>query len=144
MQRPINRVAPVGPVQAYKTYQVSSPFSTHWRKATCEEVDCPNYLRGWKTILPVGSDLLDVVRKSGRPFTEERDAAVVTFTFGPGLQCFDVSKHQVQFRPERYLVRDGDHRGNPTGRVREHTRPADWVEDFALHADKIAQEIKKG
>ena len=47
MTRPLNRVRPVGPPQAYKTYQVAVPRSSY-RRATCEEFGCLNYRRGFK------------------------------------------------------------------------------------------------
>jgi hypothetical protein len=41
-------------------------------------------------------------------------------------------------------VRDGDFRGNPTGRRRMHASGADWVEDFAEHQAKLADQQQKG
>jgi hypothetical protein len=44
---------------------------------------------GWKTILPVG-DLanIDLIRRSGLGFREERGDGLVTFIFTPGQECF--------------------------------------------------------
>jgi hypothetical protein len=48
-------------------------------------------------------------------------------------------------RAPLYVVRDGDHRGNPRGtRDRLHQNPGNWVDDFATHQQAIADEIKKG
>jgi hypothetical protein len=144
--RELNRVAPVGPTQAYKTYSIIVPKATHTRPATCEEVDCPNYLNGWKTILSLSTQagLIHTVKNSGRGHTELVDGDLVTFTFAPGQTCFQVSKHRIQVQQELYVVRGGDHRGNPTGMKRIHQKPLDWVEDFALHTNKISDELRKG
>ena len=39
---------PLLPSGSMKTYQMAQPLKTHWRPASCEEVDCPNYLSGWR------------------------------------------------------------------------------------------------
>jgi hypothetical protein len=43
-----------------------------------------------------------------------------------------------------YLVRDGDWRGNPTGRKRQHSRAQDWVEDFGENQLRLVDQQKKG
>jgi hypothetical protein len=143
--RPLSRIQPVGPVQAYKTYQVSTPRS-HTRPASCAEVGCEPYAKGWTTVLHVvdQAQLVHTVRTSGRPFREATDGTQVTFVFEPGTRCFRAAEHRVQVRPEIYVVRDGDWRGNPTGRSRQHDRPEHWVEDFALHQDRIITDLRKG
>ena len=145
MTRPLSRVAPVGPVQAYRTYQVATPRS-HTRPASCEEVGCEAYAKGWTTKLHrmEQAELVHTVRSSGRPFTEAHDGPHVLFVFEPGTRCFRAGQHRVQVRPEIYVVRDGDWRGNPTGRRRQHDKPEHWVEDFALHQDRIITDLRKG
>lgn len=146
MQR-MNRITPQGQVQDYKTYQILSPTSTHWRAATCEEVDCPNYLKGWRLRiegLPV--DMLHAAKTSGRKFTElnvsENEHWLV---FAAGQPCFRAQMHRALLdKQEIFIVRDGDYRGNPTGNVRKHTRPEFWQEDFAEHQGKLAQRIQQG
>jgi len=64
------------------------------------------------------------------------------FTFYPGQQCF--TQHHVSDRPQMFVVRDGDHRGNPTRRQRIHSQGKFWVEDFAEHQAKLAEQIEKG
>ncbi|MGA5116850.1 hypothetical protein [Streptomyces pseudogriseolus] len=134
----------------YKTYAITAPISTHFRPGTCEEADCPNYRSGWKSVIDERSDLgqaqAHYIRKeSGRKFTESQDAfGLTTFTFEAGQPCF--TQHKVRLeRPELYIVRDGDWRGNPLGtQVRQHTRPELWAEDFAEHQDRLARTIEKG
>jgi hypothetical protein len=136
----------MGPAQAYKTYQVLVPPTTHTRPATCEEVDCDPYRKGWSTTLSLEGQagMIHTVRTSGRPFTEATDGTSVTFVFEPGTKCFKSGQHRIQVKPELYVVRGGDHRGNPTGHRRQHTRPQDWVEDFATHQLTLADKLKEG
>ncbi|WP_225840314.1 hypothetical protein [Streptomyces sp. NK08204] len=68
------------------------------------------------------------------------DAGLTVFRFESGQRCF--AEHYT--RPEIYLVRDGDWRGNPTGRRRQHTRPADWVEDMAENQGRLIELQERG
>lgn len=148
----MNRPDPLMAPHQYKTYAIVAPRSTHFRPATCAETDCPHYLQGWQSAIDESSDLGQgqayyIRKQSGRRFTEARHADGLTvFTFEAGQECFNSSKHVARLdRPELFLVRDGDHRGNPRGTpVRQHVRPADWVEDFAEHQQAIADEHQKG
>jgi hypothetical protein len=140
------RLDPLMPATAYKTYQVAMPLATHWRAASCAEIDCGYYLNGWQTIVPAGSELEALVRGSGRRFTEERQpAGLIEFRFEPGQSCFRESTHRLPVgRPERLFVRDGDWRDNPTGWKREHTSAEFWQEDFAEHQDRLKTAIERG
>lgn len=85
------------------------------------------------------------IRKvAGRRYTERKDPSGMTlFAFDAGQKCFE--KHHVPVgRPELFVVRGGDWRGNPRGERRRHTRPEFWVEDFALHQQAIADARNKG
>lgn len=146
VQRPVNRVPSALPVDAMKTYEIRMPKQTHWRAATCAEVECPEYLNGWRTRLPRGSELVDVLRHSGRRFHEITGLTdqELEFIFEPGQPCFRVSTHRVRVdRPELFVVREGDWRGNPRGESRLH-KPEDWVDDFATHQDKLATALERG
>lgn len=147
--RPVTRITPALPVHAYQTYQVVAPQATHWRPATCAEVDCQAYTGGWRSLIDEATELGKrqahyIRRESGRKFAEHRDEAGLTvFEFEAGQRCF--APHQARTgRPEVYLVRGGDWRGNPAGQVRKHVRAEDWLEDFAEHQDRIAGRIEKG
>lgn len=130
---------------AYTTYQIAAPAKTHWRDASCAEVDCGAWLHGWRTVVDEATDLgasqaYYIRHDSGRGFTEVRQPDGLTaFTFEAGQRCF--SPHRIQARPEFFVVRHGDWRRSTIDRV--HTRPVDWVEDFALHQDKIATVVKR-
>lgn len=166
MHRPINRAQPVGPAAAYKTYQVASPLATHHRDATCVEVDCEQRRNGWRTVVDERTDLgmrqAAYIRSACRPeglvlaaghhaavdgprrYIETREGPMTVFTFAPGHECF--ATHRVPLeRPELYVVRDGDWRGNPRGTgPRQHSRPELWLEDFAEHQDRIHTAIDRG
>jgi hypothetical protein len=135
------RIAPTIGAQHVQTWNISAPRSTHFRPATCAEVECDPHVHGWVTVVPAGSDLEAIVRRSGRSFTEERrDGGLIAFTFPAGQTCFLVGEHVVPLeRPELYLVRDGDWRGNPRGtRPRRYDKAYQWVDDMATHLERIA------
>ncbi len=146
----MNIITPNMPASAYKTYRISLPTATHWVEVSCEEAECPHYRDGWRTLVDERTDLgqkqAHYIRKeSGRGFTEERTPIGGTaFLFRPGQPCF--TKHRVRGeRPEIFLVQGGDFRGNPLRipTVR-HKRPEDWVEDFALHQEKVSSILERG
>ncbi|MFD6035721.1 hypothetical protein ACFWHF_14440 [Streptomyces griseoincarnatus] len=144
------RIQPNLTAAEYKTYQIVAPLASHWRPATCEEVDCPAYTGGWVSRIDEQSELgqkqAHYIRKqAGRKFSEDRQPDGLTaFTFPPGQACFQQHQKRLE-RPELYVVRDGDWRGNPLGTApRTHSRPDHWVEDFAEHQERLARIIEKG
>ncbi|MFE2073725.1 hypothetical protein [Streptomyces misionensis] len=142
------RIEPQMGPEAYKTYAIVSPISTHMRRATCEEVGCEHYINGWRVrVENLTPQMLHDARNSGRKYTEQQIAEGETWLIYPaGQPCFKAAEHRAPIgRPPLYLVRDGDHRGNPRGtKARLHQRAADWVEDFAEHQQGLADEIRKG
>jgi hypothetical protein len=150
----INRIPPVGPVTAYKSYEIAAPRATHSRPATCAEVNCGAHIHGWATSLVPGSDDERFLRRvcrgevdaHRRHFTEHpQPDGFVRFVFPPGQTCFAIRSHRLPVgRPEIFVVRDGDWRGNPTGTRRTHTRPEHWVEDFAEHQQRISDLRARG
>lgn len=148
------RIQPALPVQAMQTYGLSAPQATHYRRASCREVDCSNYANGWVS----GFDVTDaeqaracrIVREhSGRLFTvqEIRGASHsverVLLTFGPGQECF--LPHRVALEREpTYFLRDGDWRANPTGRKIVFTDATSFVDDFGEHQEKIKTRVERG
>lgn len=141
----INRIAPVGPAGAYKTYMVGTP-KVYQRQVTCEEFGCLNFRNGFKVPVPAGpSHQAYLIKTSGKPYTvEEGEDGTKFAVFPPGTKCFAEITHKVASGPELYVVRGGDWRGNPTGYKRVHKRPDDWVEDFQEHTDKITTEARRG
>ncbi len=140
------RVEPALPVHLMKTYAISAPRTTHWRPATCEEAACPHYLLGWVTIVAADSPQADYIRAgSGRGFTEQRTPdGLAEFTFEPGQACFGASQHRVpNGRPERFIERGGDWRGNPQRQHRE-LRADDWVDSFANNMISVKEMQERG
>ncbi|OYP14079.1 hypothetical protein CFC35_05800 [Streptomyces sp. FBKL.4005] len=142
------RIEPQMGAESYKTYAMVSPLSSHFRPATCAEVDCPHYLNGWRVrVEGLTPQDIHAAKTSGRRWIEQRVADGETWlVFEAGQPCFKASQHRTRVdRPPLYIVRDGDHRGNPRGtKARLHQRAADWQEDFAEHQQKLADEIRKG
>lgn len=145
MQQMTNRIDPNMPVHAYQTYSITSPRDTEVR-AACEQVACEAWQHGWESAIdegtPLGAMQAAYIRQSsGRTFREmKRGDGLTVFRFESGQRCF--AEHKT--RPEVYAVRDGDWRGNPTGRTRTHQRPADWVEDFGEHQLRLVDQQKEG
>lgn len=144
------RIPPAGPASAYQTFQIRKPRGPESeRPATCEEINCEAWHHGWVTRVPLGSDLEQAVRKSGRSWTDlVTDGVHMDFMFAPGTPCFRAGQHRVPVRPDLpqiFIARDGDWRGNPRGtQPRIHQRPEDWVE-HAQEATAIVQErIERG
>jgi hypothetical protein len=141
------RIEPNMPPNAYKTYRILSPQSTHYRPATCAEAECGAHLHGWQSTIDeatvLGQQQAHYIRaQSGRGFTEERlPSGLTCFTFEAGQDCF--GEHQVRLdRPELYYVANGDWRASEA--PRQHTRAQDWVEDFGEHQQRIADQIERG
>lgn len=147
--RPVFRPEPALPASAMKTYGIVAPKATHYRPATCAEVDCPNHLNGWQTVVDESTELGQaqghyIRNEAGRRYTEVREAALTTFTFEAGQLCF--REHEARLdRPEIYLVRDGDWRGNPRGTdPRIHKDPQGWIDDFGEHQERLADRLGRG
>jgi hypothetical protein len=106
-------------------------------------------LRGFQTVVDESTTLGQmqahyIRHDRTRRHTEERQPDGLTaFTFPPGQPCFVRHEAPVE-RSERFYVRGGDARGNPTGEVRVHSRPEHWVEDFAENQDRLRSAIEKG
>lgn len=143
MGRPLTRITPVGPSQAYRTFQIVAP-PDHTVVAACEQVGCPAWTNGWETAvdeaLELGRQQADYIRRhSGRTFTELRRADNITvFRFASRQRCF--TEHRT--RPEFYVVKDGDWRASQN--ARRHTSADDWVDDFRNHQDNLATRLERG
>lgn len=135
------------PPSQTKTYSIHAPKATHFRPASCLEVECAGMENGWASLIDEATELgqrqAHYIRKlSGRKFTEQRmDDGKTLFTFEAGQTCF--TPHQVPLgKPELFIVRDGDYRQYGAGRL--HANAEDWADDFATHQDKFATAIERG
>lgn len=138
---------PDGPAWAYRTFRMLSPAS-HRRPASCEEVECERWQRGWLTALDVSdpkhAETANWIRlKSGRRFTVDEVGSAVTFSFPPGQSCF--APHTVPFKPHLFLVQGGDWRGNPRNiPVVRHSGVQAWVDDFGENQQAIIDRVQRG
>ena len=148
--RPVNRVNPSMPARAMQTFQIVAPKETHTRVATCEEVECAQYLRGWRMKIDLNTELGQrqahyIKYSAGRSYKKlgARDG-LVELEFAPNQPCF--AEHRLPIgRPEIFRVKGGDHRGNPLRTVtRTHKKPEHWVEEFALNQDRLKTQIERG
>jgi hypothetical protein len=148
-----------------RTYQVAAPVASHYRPATCAEVDCDAYLNGWVTKLdetdPDGQMMAGMLRRACRPtsapaepgirrYIETRDPAGLTlFEFPAGQPCFRAepdseARHVVPLdRPELYIVRGGDWRRH-LGVERVHTGADSWLDDFAENQSRLSARLEGG
>ena len=139
----------------YQTFQIHAEPDT-LIVAACRDVGCQAYLHGWQMFVDESNDLgrrqaAYLRHKSGRDFTEARDPAtgMTVFRFAAFQRCF--IDHETQ--PEFYTVRGGHAnlvrpvpgRDTPSlPLIREHTRPADWVEHVGEHQQMLAEQAARG
>ncbi len=150
--RPLTRVQPKHPVKAMVTYRAAEKV-VFGDAATCAEVNCIRWRRGWVNILPRGSAAERTLRDGAagridhlkRTFREEEiEGGLVRFIFGPLQPCFGAKSHRFRLAGKSlYVVRGGDWRQH-LGNIRTHSRPADWVEDFALNQQGVQERLKRG
>jgi hypothetical protein len=127
------------------------PFRTHWRQATCEEVDCPDFLNGFIVTIDTSTNLGQkqhnfLTHDKTRNYSMQRPSVTIfKFCYAPGNKCMRYYEHRTLIgRQPLFLVAEGDFRGNPRNiPVRVH-KPEDWVDDFAEHQDKLATTIQRG
>lgn len=143
MTRPLNRWKPVLPVGAMKTFQITN----RTRPATCAEVNCAHHLKGWASTVIAGSEDEALLRASKRKFLidhAESHGGFIRFIFPPGQICFRYKSHRLPLEEEAiHVVRDGDWRGNPTGR-RTQLRADQWLESFQESTDDITTRKARG
>ena len=126
----------------HRTFRISSPIATHYRPASCADVDCSAHLHGWRTTVDIGTDLgreqaAYIRAHAGRRHVEPtEDGRLVAFTFEPGQVCFAAADHRVPLdRPEIFRTSIGPALG--VDDIVHTLRPDQWVDDFATHLDGI-------
>jgi hypothetical protein len=149
---PLQRVAPKAGPENFKTYSMRQPLPTHWRVATCEEVDCVDYLTGFVTTIDTSTEMGKwhydfITHDKTRSYSMQRVSdTLFKFIYGPGNTCWKQSEHRTLIgKPALFVVTGGDWRGNPRQTPkRVHVRAEDWVDDFASHQDGISQMVRRG
>lgn len=142
----LNRPKPKMPTHAYRTFAIRSPLSTHTRSATCQEVNCINFVNGWMVRKDsLTEQQLYAVRSSRRRYVETTVSVSETWlVFEPGQPCFNSTKHRIALgRPELYYTGRGDYRSFKAAKSAAITRD-EWLDRFANHQDKLATLYKRG
>lgn len=148
IKRQLFRLEPAAGPEAYKTYGLTAPIKTHTRPGTCGEVECRNYLQGFKIVADISTELgrqqANYIRlHSGRHFTVEENVDLVTFIFPPGQVCFEEHRVSLQREPN-FFIKGGDHRGNPLGLPTRRLGSTQWRDDFGEHQEGIIDAQKRG
>lgn len=131
------------PSNAYQTYAIRQPAGTHFRPATCEEIDCPEFLNGWLTRVPIGSEHEHLITSGGTGRRYHEVTAIASaereFLFDAGQPCFRASTHQVPLgKPATFLLKVGD--GGP----RVLPGADAWRDDMGEHLDKVREQRERG
>jgi hypothetical protein len=145
-----SRATPLNRPENMQTFEVAAPKATHTRPATCEEVECPQYLRGWKMVIDLNTDLgraqgQYIKFSAGRAYVvEDQRDGLVTLLFSGNQPCF--REHRVpNDRPAVYRVKGGDFRGNPLRTpTRVHKKPEYWLEEFQENQDRLKTQFERG
>ena len=138
------RIDPTLPASAFQTYSIVQPRDRTVVTA-CEHAGCEAWARGWDTAVDETTDLGKsqaawIRTRAKRTFKElKRADGLTVFRFDSRQRCF--AEHRT--RPEIFAVRNGDWRAN-LGGGRIHTRPDDWVEDFAEQLDTVRDQQQAG
>lgn len=139
-----------GSPEQYRTFQVEAPKETHTRLATCEEVECQQYLRGWRMQIDLSTDLGQkqahyIKNLAGRSYKKISAVnGLVELEFAANQPCF--GEHRVpNGRPEIFRVKGGDHRGNPLRTpTRVHKKAEFWLEEFQTNQDRLKTAEERG
>lgn len=143
--RKVTRFKPALPSHLYRTYRTSSPIETHYRLATCEEVQCSAYMEGWTyKKVDLGERLLHIVTHAGKRYREQALGDDIYLVFEPGQACFQASTHRVSLeRPSFYYTGRGDYRTFST-RNAQRLNGEDWADSFANHMDALNSKYQEG
>lgn len=130
----------------YVTHSIAAPLRTHYRRGTCAEYECREYLEGWVTVVPTDSLQADYIRSDRtRGHRETRTAeGLARFEFEPGTVPFASPRHEHYVpvgRPPLYLVRHGTPGAYVRGaQVRQHSGPDAWINDAREHMGRVWKE----
>lgn len=147
-----NRLNPVGPTNAYQTYAIRTALSTHYRSATCAEIDCPDYIHGWYLkIEGTPPDLIYAATHSGRHYTigelwtKDTGEAFQALIFEAGQPCFRADTHVKSLdRPEFFYRGPGDFRSFSTRKAFKFDKPEHFVDSMATDLDRLKSKLERG
>lgn len=144
----VMRLEPVLPPGAYQTYEIDAPLATHWRRATCQEVDCPKYLNGWISKVVRNSSDESILKHACQVYgiswkSIELVDGFNCYRFDAGQRCFKFMTHHVPLeRPATFYLKGGDWRGSDFTRIFD--KPEQWIDHFAHHQDKLSSAVERG
>ena len=134
-------------------HTIKWPKNTHWRAATCQEVYCEDFFKGWTITVPTISVQADIVRDMknnvyGNPlvnlkglryrYTETRSGdSLTTFKFDAFQPCLKQvipgEGHRIKLeRDPRYFIQ------------RKEKEPVQWIDEYAEERYQIGRQIKGG
>lgn len=135
------------------THAFIAPIQTHFRPATCAEVECDEYVKGFMLIADERTDLgiaqvayVRTDRDRSPSSIERREDGLTYVTYPPGTRPFAGPRHDHVVPLERepvFYSHGGDFRAETTQR-RVFDRPDQWVDDFATHLDDINSTRERG
>jgi len=110
-------------------YQITWNKDTHFRRATCEEVDCTQFLNGWVTNVIIGSPQDQYIRqdKSRKSVAVKVDEANIEYYYESGQQCFRTHSVKIDRAPFFTVNQPG----KETGRLHRANIDFDeWTDRF--------------
>jgi hypothetical protein len=145
MRQELFRPTPELPASAMQTHMIAAPMSTHWRRASCEEVGCLDFHNGWMVPL-TGMDEGDMwqLEHCGRRYRQaDVEGHGPVYVYEAGQPCFRTSEHVIRLdRPELFVVRRGDWRipfreAARAGQALQFSGPDAWADHLHGHIEKI-------
>lgn len=128
----------------YSTFSIHAPLATHWRKATCQEVDCPEYRNGWGLrVEHHDAAVLYAAEHSGRKFyRKEVSPGENWLVFEAGQKCFQAENHRKKIeRDDVFVLRRGDFRRYEDP---HKLSSQSWVDSFGENQENINAAIQRG
>jgi len=133
---------PQMPAGAYTTFGIRVPRATHFRPATCEETDCPEWRYGWKIRWDVLTEQQRYdLEHSPWHFTTDAEWAV----FEAGQPCFRFRSHSVRIDKPEIFLKKNLHMSSAAGATAyRHKNAQDWTDDFMNTTQAAVDEIGRG
>ena len=121
-------------------FEANWPSRTHWRKATCREVNCSHYVNGWVTRVAPGSPQDLYIRgDTERQHKLERGEEFNFYTFEPGQRCYRSGQHRIKLDRGPWLTKNQP--GKEWGRLElnamDHNQWTDEFNEEAYQANKF-------
>ena len=119
-------------LQRTNKFEANWPSRTHWRKATCQEVDCSHYVNGWVTrVVPGSPQDLYIRGDTERQHKLERGEEFNFYTFDPGQRCYKSGQHRIKLDRGPWLTKNA------------LTRHSSYSEEFAMEYNRWTDEFNE-